>query len=230
MTATVACVKDFGEQVIVTVKSLDNAEASAQCTVDYVEKIIGFTFNMPKIANIENTFTYDIETSNYTLKSEISFNISNRLVLTEAFKEQFASYFQGYGASSNEYSAYVICAPAYLGTRNNNVLFIEDSGEWNYLGDPDDYIFCDNLVGCFYGIDSQYLEQSIGDLGMPTRVFRETINKITTAHATFEISYSAIYNGIVYSSGSKTIDVKFDGEALHIPVTSLSLSNGSLVF
>lgn len=39
LTATVACLAPFGEQIKVTVTSRDNAEAKADCTVDYAKKI-----------------------------------------------------------------------------------------------------------------------------------------------------------------------------------------------
>ena len=40
LTATVANLGEFGEQIKVTVTSRDNPEAKAECTVDYVQKII----------------------------------------------------------------------------------------------------------------------------------------------------------------------------------------------
>lgn len=39
LTANVECLQDFGEQIIVTVTSRDNAEATASCTVDYAKRI-----------------------------------------------------------------------------------------------------------------------------------------------------------------------------------------------
>ena len=67
-------------------------------------------------------------------------------------------------------------------------------------------------------------------MGYLTRMFIEVINEVTTAHATFDITYSSTYNGTVYSSGTKTVELKFDGNALHIPVSNVALSQGSIVF
>ena len=39
LTATIECLQDFGEQIIITVKSDSNSNASATCTVDYSQKL-----------------------------------------------------------------------------------------------------------------------------------------------------------------------------------------------
>ena len=41
LTATVECKQAFGEQIKVTVTSVDNPEKSASCTVDYAQKVTG---------------------------------------------------------------------------------------------------------------------------------------------------------------------------------------------
>lgn len=54
LTATVQCLQDFGEQIIVTVTSRNNSSAKATCTVDYVKRVesVGFT------SGAENGGTY----------------------------------------------------------------------------------------------------------------------------------------------------------------------------
>ena len=42
--ATVTCLENFGEQILITVTSRDNAEAKATCTVDYARKLLGYKF------------------------------------------------------------------------------------------------------------------------------------------------------------------------------------------
>lgn len=44
LTATVQCLKAFGEQIKITVKSRANEYAKAECTVDYARRITDFTF------------------------------------------------------------------------------------------------------------------------------------------------------------------------------------------
>ncbi len=43
--AVVECKKDFGERIVITCTSRDNAELSATCTVDYTQKILSGTVN-----------------------------------------------------------------------------------------------------------------------------------------------------------------------------------------
>lgn len=224
LTATVACLKDFGEQVIVTVMSLDNSEVTAQCTVDYVEKITGFTFNMPAVASAENAFTYNIETSNYTLKSDIAFNISDELSLSEEF---ITAYKVKFNSISNELNI----LPAKLVKQDSNKLLIKSADFVNLSPMPwDDYFYPDGLVGLFIGIDGQDFAVVLNnDEGLLIKAFRDVVNSITTCHATFDITYSATYNGKTYSSGTKTVQVTFDGDALHIPVENVTLDNGSII-
>lgn len=44
--ATVTCLGDFGEPVIITVKSKDNPEAYATCRCDYVKRVKSLTFTL----------------------------------------------------------------------------------------------------------------------------------------------------------------------------------------
>ena len=44
LTAKITCMKAFGAQILVTVTSRDNPEASASCTVDFEQKVLGYQF------------------------------------------------------------------------------------------------------------------------------------------------------------------------------------------
>lgn len=46
LTATVQCLQDFGEQIIITVTSRDNSNAKATCTVDFYKRVVGLSANM----------------------------------------------------------------------------------------------------------------------------------------------------------------------------------------
>lgn len=48
LTASVACLKDFGEQIKVIATSRDNPAISAACTVDYVARVTGLTVELYK--------------------------------------------------------------------------------------------------------------------------------------------------------------------------------------
>lgn len=49
LTANVACLQAFGEQIVVTVISRDNPLATATCTIDYAQKVTGATLNLGDI-------------------------------------------------------------------------------------------------------------------------------------------------------------------------------------
>ena len=51
LTASVACLQAFGEQIKVTVTSRDNPTASAACNVDYVQKFERFTMGLKDSVN-----------------------------------------------------------------------------------------------------------------------------------------------------------------------------------
>lgn len=52
LTASLVCVQDFGEPIIVTVTSRDNPSASASCTVDYAKKVVALKMrtNAPNLS------------------------------------------------------------------------------------------------------------------------------------------------------------------------------------
>lgn len=220
LTATVACVKDFGEQVIVTAKSLDNAEATAQCTVDYVQRITGCTFNMPSLSSTSTSFTYELEYSNYTIAAEVYFGSLNyEIYLTSDFQTTLnnniqklpysASNFVSFDVGNFDMSDGVLTLQSYNSTNN-----FAPSG----------------IVGCFMFADNDdYNHCNLTEWDI-VNCFKQAANSVSGNHFSLDICYSTTYNGKQYSSGSQIVYGRFDGAALYIPVTSLSLSNGSLVF
>lgn len=85
LTANVECIKDFGEQIKVTATSRDNADVSANCLVDYTQKLSGVkstfgstvltdgitkTFDLTKSGQAAETWKFDYTTSEYTVADE----------------------------------------------------------------------------------------------------------------------------------------------------------------
>ena len=85
LTANVECIKDFGEQVRVTVTSRDNTAVKANATVDYTQKLqsVKSTFGSTVLSNgmtksfdlnasgqAAETWTHDYTTSDYTIADE----------------------------------------------------------------------------------------------------------------------------------------------------------------
>ncbi len=51
LTATATCKQAFGEQILITVTSRDNAKATATCTVDYMQKIAGVNVSLLSVVD-----------------------------------------------------------------------------------------------------------------------------------------------------------------------------------
>ena len=102
LTANVECVKDFGEQVRVTVTSRDNTSVKANATVDYTQKLKGVnaTFGSTRLWNgMKKSFDldasgqpaevwkFDYTTSAHTIEDEytttVKISFSSRVSLVE---------------------------------------------------------------------------------------------------------------------------------------------------
>ena len=63
LMASVTCYQAFGEQVILTVTSRENAEATASCTIDYKQQLVSYELSVaqegktPRVNNVKKTGT-----------------------------------------------------------------------------------------------------------------------------------------------------------------------------
>lgn len=62
LTATVSCLKAFGEQVVITVTSRDNPSVTGSVNVDYVKRVTDVTLSVAKAnaINFTDTFSYTV--------------------------------------------------------------------------------------------------------------------------------------------------------------------------
>lgn len=119
LTATAVCLQDFGEQIIITVTSRDNAAASATCTADYEKKLSTvsmsvnsqlFNFNIGSnllatddyniSGNVTDTFSFNSVTttySNYTI--DVTYTITTQLTTNAAAVTQLNQYYGSYGST-----------------------------------------------------------------------------------------------------------------------------------
>lgn len=58
LTANVECKQAFGEQIVVTVVSRDNAEATATCSVDYAAKVVSLQMDFQSATSLDGTNSY----------------------------------------------------------------------------------------------------------------------------------------------------------------------------
>lgn len=85
LTANLTCLKDFGEPIIVTVTSRDNAEVNSTCQVDYRKRIIlapgPYRFTTKHILGVGESRTYTLGDKGYVLKYTQSDYISDDFVI-----------------------------------------------------------------------------------------------------------------------------------------------------
>ena len=106
LTATVECKQAFGEQVIVTCTSQQNAEAKASCTVDYRERLSNATLmlnvsggsyvinNSPSLPVPDSgTMSVDVEKTVGTVMQDFSSSVS--LTFTDSFYSALIDEFGG---------------------------------------------------------------------------------------------------------------------------------------
>lgn len=230
LTATVTCKQAFEHQVVVTCKSLDNPSAVASCTYNYVERVTGVTFTMPKTSTQKATLTYTVETSKHTIPADIKVTLSDYKVEKARFADEFLVCFEdnGFGigcvfdiSSYNQEQDIIRYVDNGLEFVNGNDYRVnEPIGQWFYPS---------GLIGCFFGIDYQNYEGGTITDGDIIAAFRYACS-CSNAQAYVTATISATYNGKTYNSMSKQVPIVFDGDAFHIAVTGLSLSHTTVDF
>lgn len=253
LTATVKVLKDFGSQIEVVATSRDNPEKSAVCLFDYVQKITGLTFNMPDISSDSTSFTYEFETTEYTVESKLEMGFYVPTFTASA--DQEVTYSERYG-SGYEFSTTLILSDSLIKNFREQVASQDIDGEVGFIVNnlrciPKENRLCLSYTTS-YTLDSYKSVLSFdGSIHKPTgnsivsnvivfrnntknfdRVayaFRRAVELTDSAHGSFIICFKATYNDTIYSSGTKTIDVRFDGSSLHIPVTDVTLDQDHIL-
>lgn len=245
LKATVTCLQAFGEQVVVTVISVDHSDVTASCNVDYVEKVLGLSFDTTSFASTSPAIECSFDTSVCTIKATLSkFVDGSTIKLTDDFyallKNKFdSSVVLETGINLNMYFALSRRASLngissgdgytlYLGVNtqlfsNSSKLVATSSGipfcfiNYNYMAGTDPIIN-----------NNEHKEY----IGYVKSVFRKAVEEYdsTLPHATFDMSFTSTYNGVTYSSGTQTIEVRFDVSNLYVSVTDLTLNTGSIIF
>ncbi len=218
LTANVSCLKPFGEQVTITVKSRENAEIKASCTADYAKRITAITFTAADVEFPSTGYTVNFEYSPYTIDTEVTFSIPNQMYLTQAFADavgnQFAKVTTKYRYNTDWWFGSSLSGFISTDYNTKKISFTASTK---------------NFANVFTAPDDEYSSTEIREINSyVNEAFRQTVNSFTGVHATLTITYSATRNGTTYSSGTKTIDLRFDKNSIRIPVAGLTLSNNLL--
>ena len=231
LTATVRVLKDFGEQIRVTCIARDTTLGTkkAECLFDYVQKITGITFNMPNVSSASTSFSYSFQTTAYTVAADMKLSVGNKMELSSDYKNDLLSNAQNLGV---DVTCFIVGSPA-LSVSSNQIKLSKGTywyevDECTAEGDYDDTWFPSNsFVGLFIGIDPNEFRRP-SDIEELIYAFRSTISRVSSAHATFDVTFTATYGGKTYSSGNKTIEVKFDGSSIVVPVSDVTLDQSHI--
>lgn len=202
LTANVESIKDFGEQVRVTVTSRDNTAVKANATVDYTQKLqsVKSTFGSTVLSNgmtksfdlnasgqAAETWTHDYTTSDYTIADEY----------TTTVKISFAD-----GVSAVESAV--------------GVAFTWD-GETITSGMPSfDKTFFDKV----------FVTESGAVSANPTQ-YNKLVSALSAGVMLFEVEVSTTGE---YGDKTDTYEVKVTSDGLNIRVEGIELGDTSIIF
>lgn len=219
LKATVKCLKAFGEQIKVLVKSRENSEISAECTVDFVKRISGMTFTPSDLVFPTSGYEFDVQYTDYTLDSEMTVTISNYMKLTDGFKNAITTKF------SQLSTKYRFNTDWWFGSSGAMIQGDLEAGTLTFSG------ALKTPAGCFTYPDDEYDSDQISEMcGYIDSAFRSAVSSYNDVQATFDVTYTVRYGEVTYMSGTKTVECRFDYASLTVPVGSLSLNVGALTF
>lgn len=220
LTATLSCVQDFGEKIVVKVTSDDNAEIFATAVCDYLQRVKSLVFTLNDIEMIGTGYTYDVVYSNYTIPVEIELSFGNKIYLNSSFATSITNRFNslncGYRIPTDWWFASDYGATVINNAETQTLVF--------YASDK-------SFAGCFGSPDDEYSSSEIAEMkSNVNNAFRYAAVNYDGVQATFEVSYTMTYQDKVYDSGTYTVECMFDVESIKIDVTKVTLSSNRVVF
>ena len=225
LTATLACVKPFSEQVILTVSAAGNADKTATCTVDYQQRLnvnslklggsalsttsCGFKAQLDETHTMEIDYSYSEGTIPYLGKSESDYN--EFICAGIAFTDEFISAYNEANGSATDITRKM--NRANLGSE------YEHTHEYDFdSGAAGQGVFND-LLGSIGLNDTSisYMRAAATTVG-EENVFRLGIFKSTSAISDTFVDCDAWYK----------IGINID--SLFAATNSISVDKGSIVF
>lgn len=219
--ATVTCLGDFGEPIVITVRSKDNPEATATCTCDYVKRVKGLTLTVTD-PNFVTAFgyAYEFETTAYTLDSEIQLN-NIKMELTYGFYDGYMRA-KAPNDTFRETVSRIVAGGVLLNVDNDNQTLSIPGGEPAAL-----LYFSDSYWDeeTFITITEQEIAEN---KRVANSLFRQCVKEYTGVQALLNLSYAIIYNGANYGSGTVSSNVNFSYDTIKIQVSNVKLSDSNI--
>ena len=214
LTAVVACLQPFGEQIKVTVTSQDNAEAKAEVSVDYVKRLTGAGLSIGG----NNTVVCS--------ESGTSYNVT----LVE-------EYTAGTLASVTEIETLEIGLATSVVTAIRNAAPILQYAVFQRVDLTETKQFTSSqafLNSLFKGTRLT----SAGEIVAPSTMTRNLYNNalktacqdMRTTHAQITVNYRNYYGNTTYKNDTFVLQVKLDLSALATRAESITTSESGLIF
>lgn len=215
-TANWQCLKGFSEPIVVTATSRSNPDVSGTVNVDYVKRVTSLTaaFSATEL-KFETTYnvTFTPVYSEGTLQGTVTSYTNADIQLTEGFKDAIeAKMKDGYAETLTYY----------------------DPAKFTYDSEEQTFTFGSTITNPFLAFaNTSAPKPGFGDPAdkiTATKVRDDFNNSFTLAagdyddtQAIFTIDYVYSYNDTQYSTGTASINLKFDTEDLIVTVTGIDL-------
>lgn len=209
LTATVTCKQAFGEQAIVTVTSRQNTDIKASVTVDYKEKFVSAPYSI------------QIGGSNYTV------NNSTALPLSSTNGTGSVNVSKSVGTISTNFTATatIKLADSYIKYLQNNGLESCILGYDSWHNATGSLTLANFLEDVLYGLMSDEIIANYLEDEVYAEVYDYTRNYTGTV---FEVNVTVKEGSTTVSTVTYTAPL--DRSTVAVPVGSLTLTPGSIVF
>lgn len=223
-SATVRCKAAFGEQIILTATAQGNPSLKANCTLDYVKRVESASLN----CSVTKYGLHGESCCGYEMTKNYSLGVGT---ITGTFN--WASEIEIY-MSDSSYMA--VCDSRYYEELNrlpdsgldmihDNFVKTYSEADWEEGADLFE-------INCLYfaTIADGYSRLSNQAQKLLQAAYYDGLNGKTN-NGYFRISYTYVYNGVDYGSGTVSSNYfTYDVSDLYVSVTNLSLSNTHYVF
>ena len=202
LTANVECIKDFGEQVRVTVTSRDNTSVKANATVDYTQKLqsVKATFGSTVLSN-GMTKSFDLDASGQAAEAwKFDYTASDYTIADEYTTTVKISFADGVSAVESAVGVEFTWA-----------------GETITSGMPSfDKTFFDKV----------FVTESGAVSSNPTQ-YNKLVSALSAGVTLFEVEVSTTGE---YGSKTDTYEIKVTSDGLNIRVEGIELGDTSIIF
>ena len=195
LTANAECLKAFGEQIVITVTSRDNAEATASCTADYVKRVTNATVSIGGGSSIICTSAGN----DYDVNLDTTFSDGTLTSNVEIVSIQI-------GLSTDVIAKIRDFAPILSSATFNSIDITEDSS----------FVSSQSFIDRFFNSTGGIMTSQFRN------AFKSACAEVESSHAHINLIFKNSYNDLFTVSDTVQLQVKFDLSALKTNVTGLS--------